>query len=66
MVTRAAYAPQPTVFPACLDDEGDFGVLESSAPTQDSGTPTSWDADALNSSNGADTTVQAFVICALP
>jgi Collagen triple helix repeat (20 copies) len=45
---------------------GDFGVLESSKPTQNSGTPTSWDADALNSSNGADTTVQAYVVCASP
>jgi hypothetical protein len=42
------------------------GVLESSGPTQDSGTPTSWDANALDSSNGADSTVQAYVICASP
>jgi hypothetical protein len=45
---------------------GDFGVLEKNSPTQTSGTPTSWDADALNSSNGQDTTVQAYVICASP
>jgi hypothetical protein len=45
---------------------GTNGVLQSSAPTQHSGTPTSWAADALDSSNGADTTVQAYVICASP
>jgi hypothetical protein len=42
------------------------GVLESSAPTQTLGTPTSWDANALDSENGADVTVQAYVICASP
>jgi hypothetical protein len=44
----------------------DYGVLVKNSPTQTSGTPTSWDADALNSSNGQDTTVQAYVICASP
>ena len=63
---------------SCLDTEravggggtpttpGDFGVLVSSTPTQVEGTPTSWDAEALNSSNGQETTVQAYVICAAP
>jgi hypothetical protein len=43
--------------------ESSDGVLWLSAPTQTSGTPTSWDAAALGSA-GDD--VKAYVICAAP
>jgi hypothetical protein len=39
--------------------------LYDSSPSQTSGTPTSWDASAEDTS-GADATVQAYVICASP
>jgi hypothetical protein len=42
------------------------GVLWNSTPTQTSGTPTSWDADALDVTAGTADTVQAYVICAAP
>ncbi len=41
---------------------GTDGVLYLSAPTQDTGTPTSWDAGAV----GTDDAVTAFAICASP
>jgi hypothetical protein len=45
---------------------GPNGVLWDSSPSPAAGTPTSWDAQALDSSNGADDTVQAYVVCASP
>jgi hypothetical protein len=41
---------------------GTDGVLYLSAPTQDTGTPTSWDAGAV----GTDDAVTAYAICAAP
>ena len=45
---------------------GPNGVLWNSTPTQTSGTPTSWDADAVDVTAGTADTVQAYVICAAP
>ena len=45
---------------------GADGVLWDSSPTQDSGTPTSWDAEAVDRAAGTVDTVQAYVICAAP
>jgi hypothetical protein len=45
---------------------GTDGVLWNSTPTQTSGTPTSWDADAVDLTAGTVDTVQAYVICAAP
>jgi hypothetical protein len=61
---------------SCVDDERAvggggvatemFGVLVSSRPTQDTGTPTSWQATALDSALGQVDGAQAYVICASP
>ena len=45
---------------------GADGVLWDSSPTQASGTPTSWDAEAIDVATGLDDTVQAYVVCASP
>jgi hypothetical protein len=42
------------------------GVLWASNPTPASGTPTGWEADAVDRAGGADDTAQAYVICASP
>jgi hypothetical protein len=40
--------------------------IYDSAPTQESGTPTSWSVSAETATAGGDATVQAYVICASP
>jgi hypothetical protein len=42
------------------------GVLWASNPTPTSGTPTGWEADAVDRAAGTTDTVQAYVVCALP
>jgi hypothetical protein len=42
------------------------GVLWASNPTPDSGTPTAWEADAVDRVAGTVDTVQAYVVCAAP
>jgi hypothetical protein len=45
---------------------GADGVLWASNPTPLSGTPTAWEADAVDRATGAVDTVQAYVVCAAP
>jgi hypothetical protein len=45
---------------------GPDGVLWASNPTPLSGTPTAWEADAVDRGTGAVDTVQAYVVCAAP
>lgn len=45
---------------------GADGVLWASNPTPTSGTPTGWEADAVDRAAGTTDTVQAYVICAAP
>ena len=45
---------------------GVAGALWDSSPTQASGTPTSWNAQAIDVTTGAADTVQAYVVCASP
>jgi hypothetical protein len=42
------------------------GVLWASNPTPASGTPTAWEADAVDRLGGTTDTVQAYVVCAAP
>jgi hypothetical protein len=45
---------------------GPDGVLWASNPTPTAGTPTGWEADAVDRATGAVDTVQAYVVCAAP
>jgi hypothetical protein len=45
---------------------GTDGVLWDTGPTQLTGTPTSWDAQAVDRATGAGDTAQAYVVCARP
>jgi hypothetical protein len=45
---------------------GGDGVLWDSSPTQGSGTPTSWDAEAVDRAAGTVDFARAYVVCARP
>jgi hypothetical protein len=45
---------------------GPDGALWDTGPTQLTGTPTSWDAQAIDVTDSSDDDVQAYVICASP
>jgi len=45
---------------------GPDGALWDSSPTQATGTPTSWDAQAIDVTTSTPDTVQAYVVCAAP
>jgi hypothetical protein len=45
---------------------GAAGVIWASNPAPTSGTPTGWEADAIDRGTGATDSVQAYVVCAAP
>src|SRR3954453_22019589 len=45
---------------------GADGVLWATNPSPTSGTPTGWEADAIDRGTGATDSVQAYVVCAAP